>query len=77
MHKLGPGDNLCHPPDYIFKPAAIETVGPHNASALNFPSKVGRRLTSFLEIQARPHFCCSASQRSYSASTLLIIYGFI
>ena len=46
MHKLGPEDNLCHPPDYIFKPAAIETVGPHNASALNFPSKVGRQLTS-------------------------------
>ena len=32
--------------DYIFQPIALETLGPLNASALNFLSKVGRRLTS-------------------------------
>jgi len=34
------------PPDYIFQPVAIETLGPLNASALNFLSEVARRLTS-------------------------------
>jgi len=34
------------PHDYIFQPVAIETLGPLNASALNFLSEVGRRLTS-------------------------------
>ena len=34
------------PPDYIFQPVAIETLGPLNASAPNFLSEVGRRLTS-------------------------------
>ena len=34
------------PPDYIFQPVAIETFGPLNASAVNFLSEVGRRLTS-------------------------------
>jgi len=34
------------PPDFIFQPVAIETLGPLNASALNFLSEVGRRLTS-------------------------------
>jgi len=34
------------PPDYLFQPVAIETLGPLNASALNFLSEVGRRLTS-------------------------------
>ena len=34
------------PPDYIFQPVAIETLGPLNASSLNFLSEVGRRLTS-------------------------------
>jgi len=29
-----------------FQPVAIETFGPLNASALNFLSEVGRRLTS-------------------------------
>jgi len=33
------------PPDYIFQPVAIETLGPLNASAVNFLSEVGRRLT--------------------------------
>jgi len=30
----------------VFQPVAIETLGPLNASALNFLSEVGRRLTS-------------------------------
>ena len=34
------------PPDFIFQPVAIDTLGFLNASALNFLSKVGRRLTS-------------------------------
>jgi len=34
------------PPEYLFQPVAIETLGPLNASALNFLSEVGRRLTS-------------------------------
>ena len=34
------------PPEYLFQPVAIETIGPLNASALNFLSEVGRRLTS-------------------------------
>ena len=34
------------PPDFIFQPVAIETLGRLNASALNFLSEVGRRLTS-------------------------------
>jgi len=34
------------PPEYLFKPVAIETLGPLNASALNFSSEVDRRLTS-------------------------------
>jgi len=33
------------PPDYIFQPVAIEILGPLNASAVNFLSEVGRRLT--------------------------------
>jgi len=31
---------------YVFQPVAFETVGPLNASALNFLSEVGRRLSS-------------------------------
>ena len=38
--------NRTLPPDYIFQPVAIETIGPLNASALNFLSEVGRRWTS-------------------------------
>jgi len=34
------------PPEYLFQPVAIETLGPLNASALNFLSEVGLRLTS-------------------------------
>jgi len=34
------------PPEYLFQPVAIETLGPLNASAVNFLSEVGRRLTS-------------------------------
>ena len=34
------------PPDHIFQPVATETLGPLNASALNYLSEVGRRLTS-------------------------------
>ena len=34
------------PPDFIFQPVAIETLGLLSASALNFLSEVGRRLTS-------------------------------
>jgi len=34
------------PPEYLFQLVAIETLGPLNASALNFLSEVGRRLTS-------------------------------
>ena len=34
------------PPEYLFQPVAIETLGPLNASALNFLSEVGSRLTS-------------------------------
>jgi len=30
----------------IFQPVATETLGPLNASALNFSSEVGRQLTS-------------------------------
>ena len=33
------------PPDFIFQPVAIETLGPLNASGVNFLSAVGRRLT--------------------------------
>jgi len=33
-------------PEYLFQPVAIETLGPLNASALNFLSEVGCRLTS-------------------------------
>ena len=40
------GPLLPLPPDYIFQPVAIETLGPVNVSALNFLSEVGRRLTS-------------------------------
>ena len=32
--------------EYLFQPVAIETLGPLNASAVNFLSEVGRRLTS-------------------------------
>jgi len=35
------------PPDYIFQPVAIETLGPLNVSAVNFLSEVSRRLSSF------------------------------
>ena len=34
------------PPEYLFQPVAIETLGPLNALAVNFLSEVGRRLTS-------------------------------
>jgi len=34
------------PSDLIFQPVAMETHGPLNASALNFLSEVGRRLSS-------------------------------
>jgi len=34
------------PPDLIFQPIAMETHGPLNASAMNFLSEVGRRLSS-------------------------------
>ena len=34
------------PSDLIFQPIAMETHGPLNASALNFLSEVGRRLSS-------------------------------
>jgi len=34
------------PPDHIFQPVATETLGPLNASALNYLSEVGRWLTS-------------------------------
>ena len=34
------------PPDYIFQPVAIETLGPPNASALNLLSELGCWLTS-------------------------------
>jgi len=34
------------PPDLIFQPIAMETDGPLNASALNFLSEVGHRLSS-------------------------------
>ena len=34
------------PPECLFQPVAIETLGPLNASAVNFLSEVGRRLTS-------------------------------
>ena len=34
------------PRDFIFQPVAIETLGPLNASAVNFLSEVGSRLTS-------------------------------
>ena len=30
------------PPEYLFQPVAIETLGPLNASAVNFLSEVGR-----------------------------------
>jgi len=33
------------PPDFIFQPVAIETLGPLNASGVNCLSEVGRRLT--------------------------------
>jgi len=33
-------------PNFIFQPVAIETLGPLDASAVNFLSEVGRRLTS-------------------------------
>ena len=32
--------------DYVFQPVALETLGPLNASTLNFLSEVCRRLTS-------------------------------
>ena len=35
-----------YPSDLIFQPVAMETHGPLNASALNFLSEVGRRLSS-------------------------------
>ena len=34
------------PPDYMFQPVAIETLGLINASTLNFLSEMARRLTS-------------------------------
>ena len=34
------------PREYLFQPVAIETLGPLNASAVNFLSEVGRQLTS-------------------------------
>jgi len=34
------------PPDFIFQPVAIETLGTLDASAVNFLREVGRRLTS-------------------------------
>jgi len=39
------------PPDYIFQPVVIETLGPLNSSALNFLSEVGCRLTFFYTIR--------------------------
>jgi len=44
-----PGRNLSTstlPPDYIFQPVAFGSLGPLNASALNFLSEVGRLLSS-------------------------------
>ena len=34
------------PPEHLFQPVATETLGPLNASAVNFLSEAGRRLTS-------------------------------
>ena len=34
------------PTEYLFQPVAVETLGLLNASAVNFLSEVGRRLTS-------------------------------
>jgi len=60
------------PPDFIFQPVAIETLGPLNASALNFLSEVGRRLTSLSRDLRETSFLFQrASQCLYSASTLL------
>ena len=42
--KVNKNNNI--PPDYIFQPVAIETLGPLNASALNFLSEVVAGLTS-------------------------------
>ena len=49
----------------------ITTLGPLNASAVNFLSEVGRRLTSLSGYPRETRFCSSASQCLYSASTLL------
>ena len=35
------------PSGYIFQPVSFESLGPQNASALNSPSEVSRRLSSF------------------------------
>ena len=60
------------PPEYLFQPVAIETLGPLNASAANFLSEVGRRLTSLSGDPRETSFLFQRlSMLIYSASTLL------
>ena len=59
------------PPDFIFQPVAIETLGPLNACAL---SEVGRRLTSLSEDSHETSFLFQCLSMLISTSTLLWLW---
>ena len=62
------------PPEYLFQPVAIETLGPLNASALNFLSEVGRRLTS---LSGDPRVSVPAPLNAYTALQLRFDHGLL
>jgi len=65
------------PPNFIFQPVAIETPGPLNASALNFLSEVGRRLTSLSGDSRETSFLVPAPLNVHTALQLCSDYGLL
>jgi len=63
-------------PDFIFQPVAMETLGPLNASALNFLSEVGRQLTS-LSGDSRETSFFPAPLNAHTALQLCSDYGLL
>jgi len=73
--KVNKNNNI--PPDYIFQPVAIETLGPLNASALNFLSEVGRRFDFFIWRFTRDLISVPAPLKAYTALQLCSDYGLL
>jgi len=63
------------PPDFIFQPVAIETLGLLSASALNFLSEVGRRLTSLSRDSCETSFLFQRPLNAHTALQLCSDYG--